>query len=116
MNLIMGINLASAKLVTPEIPSLPGAGLARQQDPGGVMKWFVETILANWTIAIISFVGGLAFVMLVVSGIRYLTAYGNEETATSARKMIMYSIAGLVLALFSYTIVKIIINIDFLGS
>ena len=105
----------AASLVIPTIKTLPGPGMDRQTEPGGVTEWFVEGILPNWTIGIVSMVGGLAFLMLIVSGVKYLTAYTNEEAATSAKKMIMYSLVGLFLALFSYTIVKIIVNIDFVN-
>ena len=63
------------------------------------------------TVIIVGFVGTSALIMLIVSGVRYLTAYGNDEAATSAKKMIIYSIVGLLLAIFSYAIVSIIINL-----
>ena len=102
------------KLVTPKPSLLPGPTTATQEQSKGVREWLVSTILPRWATMLVGFVGTVAFLMLIISGVRYLTAYGNEEAATSARKMIIYSIIGLLLALFSYTIVKIIINLKFL--
>lgn len=98
-------------LTTPKPKYLPGPLSITQTQAGGVTKWFVETILPRWTTGMVGFIGMLAFLMLVISGIRYLTSYGNDEAAGNAKKMIIYSLAGLLIAIFAYTIVAIITNI-----
>ncbi|MFA4891467.1 MAG: hypothetical protein WC604_03945 [Candidatus Gracilibacteria bacterium] len=105
--------LADNKLIIPKPDTLPGPGETQQGEVGGVKKWFTETILTGWAKRTIGFVGMIAFLMLVVSGVRYLTSYGNDEAATSAKKMIIYSLVALLLALFSYSIVYIIITFQF---
>jgi hypothetical protein len=101
------------KLIIPKPDTLPGVSVKQQGTPGGVKKWFTEVILPNWTKGIVGFVATLSLLMLIISGFRYLTSYGNEETAGAAKKMAIYSLVALLLALFSYTIVSIIVNIEF---
>ena len=60
----------------------------------------------------IGFVGSMAFLFLVVAGVRYITAYGDEEAAGNAKNQAIYAVVGLVIALLSYTIVAIITNIN----
>jgi hypothetical protein len=103
---------ADNTLIIPKPNALPGAKEATQGESGGIKAWITETVLPTWTKGLVGFVASLSFVMLVVSGIKYLTAYGNEEAATSAKKMIIYSILALLLAMFSYTIVSIIVRIQ----
>jgi len=103
---------ADGNLVTPKPDLLPGPLQSTQESAAGVRTWFANKILPAWTQGIVGFVAMIAFAMLIYSGIRYLTAYGNEEAAQSAKKVIIYSLVGLLLALFSYTIVSIIVNID----
>ncbi|MBT3704441.1 hypothetical protein HOG17_01520 [Candidatus Peregrinibacteria bacterium] len=103
----------SNKLIIPKPDPLPGVSTDQQGTPGGVKKWFTEVILPNWTKGIVGFVAMLSLLMLVISGFRYLTSYGNEETAGAAKKMAIYSLVALLLTLFSYTIVSIIVNIEF---
>ncbi len=104
-------NKPANKLIVPKPGALPGAQEDTQAEGGGIKAWITGKVLPTWTKGIVGFVASLSFVMLVVSGIRYLTAYGNEEAATSAKKIIIYSILALLLAMFSYTIVSIIVRI-----
>lgn len=96
-------------LIIPKPSTLPG----NSTEGTAIRSWFSDSILPKWTQGLIGFTGALAFLMMVISGFRYLTAYGNEESATSAKKMLIYSALGLVLAITSYAIVSIIINIKF---
>lgn len=98
-------------LITPKPKYLPGPLSVTQGQAGGVTEWLVETILPRWTTGMVGFIAMLSLLMLIISGIRYLTAYGNDEAAGNAKKMIIYSLAGLLISVFAYTIVAIIANI-----
>jgi len=50
----------------------------------------------------------MAFLFIIIGGIQILTAYGNDEKITNAKKTIQYAIVGLLIALLSYAIVSII--------
>lgn len=104
--------IAANKLIIPKPDTLPGPG-ETQQELGGVKKWFTDVILTGWAKRAVGFVGMMAFLMLVISGVRYLTSYGNDEAAGAAKKMVIYSLVALLLALFSYSIVYIIVTLQF---
>ena len=112
VDLVSSYLMAENKLVIPKPETLPGPSKTHQEI-GGVKVWFTETILTGWAKKTVGFVGMLAFLMLVISGIRYITSYGNEETAGAAKKMVIYSLVALLLALFSYAIVYIIVTLQF---
>jgi hypothetical protein len=59
----------------------------------------------NWVLA---FLASLSVLMIVVSGIMYITSGGDETRIGSAKKWLTYSIVGLVVALLSYVIVRTI--------
>ena len=53
----------------------------------------------------------ISFLMLIVSGVRFVVAYGNDEAIGKAKNEAMYAIIGLVIALLAYTIVSIVANL-----
>ena len=55
---------------------------------------------------LLSIVGILAIIMLVVGGFTYLTSVGDESRAETGKKMVTYSIIGIVIALASLVIVR----------
>lgn len=54
--------------------------------------------------------GAVAVLFVIVGGYRYLTAGGNEETATKARKSVVNALIGLVIIILAYVIVNVITN------
>ena len=55
---------------------------------------------------LLSIVGILAIIMLVVGGIMYLTAAGNEDQIDTGKKIVKWSIVGIAVALASLVIVS----------
>src|SRR4051794_24283103 len=54
--------------------------------------------------------GALAFLMIVVSGLRYVLAGDNPDRAGRARSGIVYALVGLVIALTAEALVSFVIN------
>lgn len=54
--------------------------------------------------------GTIAVLFLIIGGLRYVTASGNEEQAEGAKKTITHAIIGLVIIILSFVIVRIISN------
>lgn len=109
--LSMGLTPAYAArdFVQPTIPqpqTLPGDGV-------NTKKTLTESLLPKYAVGLIGFVSMAALVFLVIAGVRFATAYGNEEAVETAKKQVIYSIVALLIALLSYTIVSIIINLKF---
>jgi hypothetical protein len=55
--------------------------------------------------------GIVLFIMLVVGGLKYITAGSDPKAAESAQKTITYAIGGLILILISFLILVLITTI-----
>lgn len=67
--------------------------------------------LAQTVIGVLFFaVGTIAVIMIIVGGLKYVTANGDSAKITSAKNTILYSVVGLIVALSSYAIVRYVIN------
>lgn len=60
--------------------------------------------------------GALAFIMLVIGGIRYIVSAGDDKQLEAAKKTITYAIIGLVICALSLLTVKVITNVLPLAS
>ena len=58
--------------------------------------------------ASISLIGVIAFIVLILAGIRYLTSSGNPEAKKAARKQILSAVFGIAILLLSYLILTTI--------
>ena len=57
-------------------------------------------------ILVVAFV--LAFIMLLIGGIRWITAGGDEKAVGSARNMITAALIGLVIVLVAYALIRLV--------
>lgn len=57
---------------------------------------------------LLGIVGGLAIIFLIIGGIRYILARGDEKAAKGAKDQITAAIIGLVVALLAVVIVAIV--------
>jgi hypothetical protein len=57
----------------------------------------------------LSFVGIIAVTMLVMAGLYYVISFGDEEQTGRAKKMVMASVAGVVISFSAYTIIRFLI-------
>jgi hypothetical protein len=75
------------------------------------LKWETLQELADAVFAglvKISFL--IAPLIIVIAGYLFLTAGGDPQKVSTAKKMIMYTITGLIVLLASYGIIKIIVQ------
>lgn len=108
--------VANAQAILPKPSTLPGPSVAQQEaikageqtkKTGGYGISVVVPFIAQ---ASTGFAALAAFFSLLYAGIRYLMAY-DESAAGEAKKLIIWSLIGLVITLLSYSIVSIIIKI-----
>jgi hypothetical protein len=59
---------------------------------------------------VLSFVGAIFFILIVVSGIQWMTAGGNEEKVTKARTRLVNASIGLAITVAAYFITWFISN------
>jgi len=74
--------------------------------PGAPNNTDVESIL-SYTFAILA---GIAIIVIVVAGMRFVLSQGNSEKANSARNTIIYAAIGLALAAGSFAIVRFVVG------
>jgi hypothetical protein len=78
--------------------SLGGTGITHTENAGDLIIKYVNFVLPYLTLA--------AFVGFVVAGFFYVTAYGNEEQLQKAKKILIWSVVGLLVVIASYAIVQ----------
>jgi hypothetical protein len=54
--------------------------------------------------------GGIAVLMLVIAGIRYMLSQGDAAKVADAKRMIVYTLAGLVVIALAATIVNFVVG------
>jgi hypothetical protein len=55
---------------------------------------------------VLGVLGAIVFLMVVVAGLRYITSEGEPEKIAESRRMIIYSLVGLVIVALAATIVN----------
>lgn len=74
--------------------------LAGKYSATGVIVEIINIIL--WI------VGLLAVLFVVIGGVRYITAHGNEEQAEDAKKTITQAVVGIIIVVLSFVIIRVI--------
>ena len=100
---VFAIGLAAPSFLK-EIGSVLGWGAVNSSAVAGAVT--LSQIATNVLNFLLSIVGILAIIMLVVGGIMYLTAAGDEDRIDSGKKIVKYSIIGIVVALAALVIVS----------
>ena len=59
---------------------------------------------------ILGVMGALAFLMLVIAGFRYTISQGDATRVADSKRMIVYTLAGLVVIALAATIVNFVLN------
>ena len=68
----------------------------------GLIKTVVNVLL--WAVGILS------VIMIIFSGLRYITSAGDASKTKSAQSTLTYSVVGLILAIMAYSIVNMVTN------
>ena len=67
--------------------------------------------LALFTVnLLLSVIAVISVLFVVIGGFKYVTSNGNEEAASKGRQTITNAIIGLVIAMLSYTIIRVSVN------
>lgn len=71
-------------------------------DPRKIIARIINTIML--------FLGIIAVVILLLGGFKWMTAAGNEESVSSAKKIMAAGVIGLVIVLASWGIAQFVLN------
>lgn len=97
------------KIPRPEL--LPGPNENQTQEE--VQKYFREEAIPSFINGFLGLVAGFSLLALIVSGIRFIVAYGEEEAITAAKKTATWSLIGFGITLLAFAIVSIINTLAF---
>ena len=84
--------------------------------PAGAMEleYFdkdVVEVLNDASLILLSYAGRIALLFLIYGGVRYVMSGADPQKQESARKVISYSILGLIIVLVSYAVISAISKI-----
>lgn len=79
-----------------------GMGDVGARDPRDIAASIIRIMMG--------FLGLIAVVIILIGGFKWMTAGGNDEKATQARKLIMAGVIGLVIILAAFGIATFVIN------
>ena len=88
-----------------EIASILGWGTPNLPNGVGTSLTLIQ-IATNVLSFLLTIIGILAIIMLIIGGIMYLTAAGNEDSIDKGKKIVKYSLIGITIALASLVLVK----------
>ncbi len=106
--LLMSLNVrAATQLVDPNVLNQDEAfiketGLGTKVSLGDVVSRVIKVLL--------SFLGVLFFILLIYAGFTWMTAAGNEEKITKAKKTMAAAVIGVAIILVAYAITVFVIN------
>jgi len=55
--------------------------------------------------------GGIAVISFVISGINFLTAFGNPAKIAQARQAFLWGVGGVIVGIFAYSAISVISKI-----
>ena len=104
--------LTFAQAVDPNLiqKAAEGADFPDADKSGSELSSTIPQTVGRLVSIILSFVGALFFIFIVVAGIEWMTAGGNEEKVAKARKKIIQAIIGLAITVAAYFITWFISN------
>lgn len=87
---------------------LPGAKYTSEAN-------LVGRLISDIIPIILGVAGFVAVIMIVISGIQFITSSGNPEAAGAARNRLVYALIGFVVIIMSFAILQVV-NALFLNS
>ena len=60
--------------------------------------------------AVFGIAGGVALIVIVIGGLRYINSLGNAQNVAKAKDTILYAVIGLVVCILGYSIVAFVIQ------
>lgn len=86
-----------AQIADPNLKPLPNDGAGQDQ-------------LDNIINFIFALAGALAFLFIVIGGLRFILSRGNPEGVAKAKNTIIYALVGLLITVTSYGIITFVLN------
>ncbi len=82
------------------------ANVAQLSGSSRDLSTFIGSVVKN----LLGFLGTIFFVLILYAGFMWMTAAGNDERITKAKKILSNSVIGLAVVVFAYAIVGFVLN------
>ena len=111
-NIICGLALSTVLVAAPVAVE---SASAQVQDGLNMTKTAdtqntsVDTLIRNVINILLWAIGIVSVIMIIIGGFRYVTSNGDSSQVTAAKNTIMYSVIGLIIAIFAYAIVNFVV-------
>jgi hypothetical protein len=112
--------VAGSVSAAPTTPANPGTGnlyqkmsessMATGYNGAGLSGGEVEQIVPNIIKNFLSVLGLIAVVLIIYAGFLWMTAGGNEEQVSKAKKLITNAVIGLIIIMAAYSIAYFVIS------
>ncbi len=70
----------------------------------------ISTVIGTIIKAVLGFLGTVALILVIYGGFLWMTAGGNEEKVTKARKLLLNAVVGLIIIVSAYSITTFVIG------
>ncbi|HKL44202.1 MAG TPA: hypothetical protein VJ892_02910 [Candidatus Absconditabacterales bacterium] len=110
---LLGFNLANVFAITLQVPTPSGqedivvTGPTQVESNESTIFDIIQIINDYLWFSI----AGIAMVVLISAGIKLILAEGDKEKVSSANRMVISSIIAIFVAMVSYAIIKLVINL-----
>lgn len=78
---------------------------------GGSAQGTFSSLIGNVLVWVMAIVGLIAFIYLIMQGVKYITSGGDAAKATEARNGIINAIIGIVVVVLAYVVVRFAFNL-----
>ena len=113
IGLILGLTALAGGLLV----AFPGEAGAINVDPCEAVQsdacsgpTDVKQVFGSVADVLMFIVGAVSVIIIIVAGIMYVTSAGDPAKAKKAKDAILYSVVGLVVAVFAYAIVNFVVD------
>ncbi len=100
--------LTAAQVFSPE--GQTGFTTIGEEAYGASTPKDVRLVVADTVQIVLGLIGIILVVLMIIAGIQYMTAGGNQTTIDNAIKRIKNALIGLIIVLFSYAVTVFIIQ------
>lgn len=69
------------------------------------------TLITNFLQWLLGIAGGLALLMIIYGGVLYITSIGDQQKMETGKKVVTWTLFGLIIILASWSIIKVIDDI-----
>ena len=114
--IVFGLMFGALAVMTavPAIASAAGF-LDRSDNPGRIAEQTggegsLRGLVLRMVNYFLGFIGLVAVIMIIYGGVTYVTAAGQDEAIGNAKKIITYSLVGIIIILLSFAIVNTVLG------